>query len=101
MSKSAVEIIKEIDMKAACFMDMLKSPQDPKNVTIFMNEDDYEIMSQYAVSWMFTQNVVKGCFDSYKGMGITIAPYIKDIQIGLKMYIPEENKRLQMQQEEK
>lgn len=98
MSRTAEDIIKEIDMKAACFADMLKRPVEAKNITIFMSEEDYETMSRYAISWMLTQNVARGCFDSYKGMGITIAPYIKDIQIGLKMYIPEENKRLQMQQ---
>jgi len=91
MSRTAGEIIKEIDMKAACFVDMLKIHVEPEELTIFMNEEEYETLANYVTMYFLSNfdNLSHARFDSYKGMGITIAQYIKDIQIGLKFYIPE------------
>lgn len=51
MSRTAQEILKEIDMKTAFFVDNLKIPVKPEDITIFINEQDYEIISNMAISY--------------------------------------------------
>lgn len=51
MSRTAQEILKEIDMKAAFLVDNLKIPVKPEDITIFINEQDYEIISDMAFSY--------------------------------------------------
>lgn len=106
MSRTAKEILKEIDMKAAFFVDSLKIPVKPEDITIFINEAEYEIVADYATMYLLANysDFTSAKFDSYKGMKFTLAQYIKDIQIGLKLRLPEaelpdNTKRLQ--QEEK
>lgn len=96
MSRTAQEILKEIDMKAAFLVDNLKIPVKPEDITIFINEQDYEIISDMAFSYFILNNpdFVRAQFDSYKGMSFTLAQYIKDIQIGLKLRLPESNNML-------
>ena len=96
MSRTAQEILKEIDMKAAFLVDNLKIPVKPEDITIFINEQDYEIISDMAFSYLILNNpyFVRAQFDSYKGMSLTLAQYIKDIQIGLKLRLPESNNML-------
>ena len=93
MSKTAQEILKEIDMKAACFVDMLKIPVKPSDITIFINENDYEILADYVTTYWLTtymDSLQNAKFDSYKGMKFTLAQYIKNIQIGLNLRLPDE-----------
>ena len=96
MSRRAKEILKEIDMKAAFFVDSLKIPVKPEDITIFINEAEYEIVADYATMYLLTnfEDFTSATFDSYKGMKFTLAQYIKDIQIGLKLELPDSNKML-------
>ena len=103
MSRTAQEILKEIDMKAAFLVDNLKIPVKPEDITIFINESDYEILCDYATVYLFAyySDFTNAIFDSYKGMSFTLAQYIKDIQIGLNLRLPEANKMLVQQEEQK
>ena len=56
MSRTAQEILKEIDMKTAFFVDNLKIPVKPEDITIFINEQDYEIISDMAISYFILNN---------------------------------------------
>lgn len=102
MSRTAQEILKEIDMKAAFFVDTLKIPVKPEDITIFINEAEYEILADYVTMYWFLKysDFTNAKFDSYKGMTFTLAQYIKDIQIGLKLRLPESNKMLAQQEEQ-
>lgn len=99
MSRNANEILREIDMKAACFVDMLKRPVEADQLTIYINNEDYDILADFAIDYMFISfsTLSKAVFNSYKGMHIEIAPHLKDIQIGLKLIMPDEATKLLQQ----
>lgn len=99
MSRNANEILREIDMKAACFVDMLKRPVEAAQLTIYINNEDYNTVADYAIDYMLTNipTLSRAVFNSYKGMHIEIAPHLKDIQIGLKLIMPDEAIKLLQQ----
>ena len=90
MSREAKDILHEIDMKVACFSDMLKRPVEAGQLTIYMNDEDYDIVADFAIDYMLTtiSTLSRAVFNSYKGMHIEIAPHLKDIQIGIRLIMP-------------
>lgn len=94
MERNAKEIIKEIDTKLLFFMDMLKKPVKPEELIIYMGNNDYEIMGDFAEEYFLFQmmkdpNITQCCFNSYKGICIEIAPNLQDIQIGIRLLMPD------------
>lgn len=89
MARDAQEIMREIDSKLIFFMDMLKRPVMREELIIYIGNNDYEILGDYAQEYMLADpNFVRGVFNSYKGIHIEIAPHLEDIQVGVKLLMP-------------
>lgn len=89
MARDAQEIMREIDTKLIFFMDMLKRPVMREELIIYIGNNDYEILGDYAQEYMLADpNFVRGVFNSYKGIHIEIAPHLEDIQVGVKLLMP-------------
>ncbi|MBO7733234.1 MAG: hypothetical protein J6S67_11790 [Methanobrevibacter sp.] len=90
MARDAQEIMREIDTKLIFFMDMLKRPVMAEELIIYIGNNDYEIMGDYAQEYMLCDpHFVRGVFNSYKGIHIVIAPHLEDIQVGVKLLMPD------------
>lgn len=90
MARDAQEIMREIDSKLIFFMDMLKRPVMAEELIIYIGNNDYEILGDYAQEYMLADpNFVRGVFNSYKGIHIEIAPHLEDIQVGVKLLMPD------------
>lgn len=90
MARDAQKIIKEIDSKLIFFVDMLNRPVKIEELIIYIGDNDYEILGDYAQEYMLADpNFVRGVFNSYKGIHIEIAPHLKDIQVGVKLLMPD------------
>lgn len=89
MARDAQEIMREIDSKLIFFVDMLNRPVKTEELIIYIGDNDYEILGDYAQEYMLANpNFVRGVFNSYKGIHIEIAPHLKDIQVGVKLLMP-------------
>ena len=90
MAREAQEIMREIDSKIIFFMDMLKRPIERGELIIYIGNNDYEILGDYAQEYMLANpNFIRGVFNSYKGIHIEIAPHLKDIQVGVRLLMPD------------
>lgn len=90
MAREAQEIIREIDYKLMCFVDMLKRPVTCNELIIYIGNNDYEILGDHATEYMLADpNFVRGVFNSYRGIHIEIAPHLEDIQVGVKLLMPD------------
>ena len=90
MARDAQKIIKEIDSKLIFFVDMLKRPVKTEELIIYIGNNDYKILGDYAQEYMLKDpNFVRGVFNSYKGIHIEIAPHLEDIQVGVKLLMPD------------
>lgn len=90
MARDAQEIMREIDTKLIFFMDMLKRPVMREELIIYIGNNDYEIMGDYAQEYMLSDpKFFRGVFNSYKGIHIEIAPHLEDIQVGVKLLMPD------------
>lgn len=89
MARDAQEIMREIDTKLIFFMDMLKRPVMAEELIIYIGNNDYEIMGDYAQEYMLSDPYfIRGVFNSYKGINIVIAPHLEDIQVGVRLLMP-------------
>lgn len=71
-------------------MDMLKRPVMAQELIIYIGDNDYEILGDYAQEYMLSDpNFVRGVFNSYKGIHIEIAPHLEDIQVGVNLLMPD------------
>ena len=86
MARDAQEIMREIDTKLIFFLDMLKRPVMAQELIIYIGDNDYEILGDYAQEYMLSDpNFIRGVFNSYKGIHIEIAPHLEDIQVGVNL----------------
>lgn len=90
MARDAQEIMREIDSKLIFFADMLNRPVKTEELIIYIGDNDYEILGDYAMEYMLAEpNFVRGVFNSYKGIHIEIAPHLEDIQVGVRLLMPD------------